>query len=218
MDYARARKNMVDSQVLTNKVTDRALVEAMSLLPRERFVPATARDVAYVDEDLPIGGSRYLTEPMVLARLIQLAGVKPTDKVLDVAAATGYSSLLLARLAHSVVALEADAALAEAARPLLAEFGAGRVIQVQGSPTAGAPANAPFDVILMNGAVAGEPRTLLGQLAEGGRLVAVVRKTSAGIGRATLFTRGGDVFSRRDAFDAATPLLPGFIPEESFVF
>src|SRR5258706_11513861 len=106
MDYATARLNMVESQVRTNKVTAPAVVAALLAVPRERFVPEKLRGVAYVDKDLPVGGARYLLEPMVLARLLQLAQIKPTDRVLDVGAATGYSSAVLAPLARSVVALE----------------------------------------------------------------------------------------------------------------
>lgn len=217
MDYERARRNMVDSQILTNKVIDRGLVDALLELPRERFVPEAARGIAYIDEDIPVSASRYLMEPMVLARLLQLAEIRSTDKVLDVGAATGYSSAVIARLAHSVVALESDAALAAQARPLVAEFGMGRIVEVQGALNSGAPANAPFDVIFVNGSVAGQPNHLIDQLADGGRLVAVVRQ-DAGTGRATLFTKVGGAVSRREAFDASTPLLPGFVPEQSFVF
>ena len=217
MDYAAARQNMVESQVRTNKVTDARLVDALLKVPRERFVPEKLRGVAYVDEDLPLGGARYLLEPMVLARLLQTAQIKPTDRILDVAPGTGYSSAVLAPLARSVVALEQDARLAEQARSTLDALMLSNVTVVTGDHAAGVAKSAPYDVILLNGAVAGLPPALKAQLADGGRLVAVI-KAERGLGQATLFTRVGEAVSSRVIFDAGTPLLPGFIPQESFVF
>ena len=105
-DYSAARYNMVEGQVRPNKVTDQALVEAMSRIPRELFVPKASRGIAYVDEDIPVAKGRYLIEPMVIARLLQEARIRPTDIVLDVGACTGYGSALLSRMAATVVALE----------------------------------------------------------------------------------------------------------------
>ena len=217
MDYATARLNMVESQVRTNKVTDSKVVDALLTVPRERFVPEKLRGVAYVDEDLPVGGARYLLEPMVLARLLQEARIKPTDRVLDVGAATGYSTAVIARLAQSVVALESEPRLADEARRNLHELMVQNASVVTGDLAAGNPKSAPYDVILVNGALAGLPPALKAQLAEGGRLAAVV-KPGAGMGQASLFTRVGEVVSGRIVFDAGTPLLPGFVPQESFVF
>src|SRR5512138_1851643 len=106
MDYAIARQHMVDSQVRTNKVTDERLIEAIRVLPRERFVPERARSRAYLDDDVEIAPGRYLMEPMVTARLIQAADAKPDDMVLVVGA--GYAAALLAKLANTVVALESE--------------------------------------------------------------------------------------------------------------
>lgn len=217
MDYATARLNMVESQVRTNKVTDPKVVDALLAVPRERFVPEKLRGVAYVDKDLPLGGARSLLEPMVLARLLQAAQIKPSHRVLDVGAATGYSTAVLSRLALSVVALEEEPRLAEEARRNLHELMLNNASVVVGDLAAGHPKSAPYDVILVNGAVAGVPPAMKAQLAEGGRL-AVVIKSGAGMGQATLFTRVGDSLSGRVIFDAGTPLLPGFVPQESFVF
>jgi protein-L-isoaspartate(D-aspartate) O-methyltransferase len=217
MDYATARLNMVESQVRTNKVTDPKVVDALLAVPRERFVPEKLRGVAYVDKDLPLGGARYLLEPMVLARLLQTAQVKPSDRVLDVGPGTGYSTAVLARLALSVVALEQEPRLAEEARRMLHELMVNNASLVTGDLAGGHPKSAPYDVILVNGALAGVPPALKAQLAEGGRLAAVI-KPGAGLGQATLFTRLGDTVSGRIIFDAGTPLLPGFVPQESFVF
>jgi protein-L-isoaspartate(D-aspartate) O-methyltransferase len=217
MDYATARQNMVECQVRTNKVTSPSVIEALLAVPRERFVPEKLRGVAYIDEDLPLGGARFLLEPMILARLLQALQVKPTDRALDVAAGSGYSSAILARLARSVVALEHDADLADMARRVLAELLVSNASVIAADLAAGAPKSAPYDVILVNGAVAGLPPGLKSQLADGGRL-AVVVKQGGGVGQAMLYTRVGDVVSGRVLFDAGTHMLPGFIPQESFVF
>ncbi len=212
-----ARANMIDSQLRPNKVTDERVLGAFEAIRRELFVPEHLRPVAYIDEDLPLGGGRYLMEPMVAARLLQAAAVERTDTALVVGAGTGYEAALLAMLARAVVALEEDAELARRARSALVDHGIASVAGVEGPPAQGYRARAPYEVILFGGAVAEVPSEIIAQLAEGGRLVAVVRP-GAGIGRASLITRTGGVTARRDIFDAATPLLPGFFPKPAFVF
>src|SRR5262249_10377274 len=135
MDYAAARRNMVESQLRPNKVTDAAVLDAMATLPRERFAPEAMRSVAYVDEDIPVGRGRFLMEPMVLARLLQLASVSPGDAALVVGAATGYTAAVLARLAGRVIVLESDPQLAAHARDTLASLGIGNVVIVEGPLT-----------------------------------------------------------------------------------
>src|SRR6266700_3242878 len=122
-DYRSARLNMVESQIRPNKVTDPAVIEAMLAVPRERFVPEALRGVAYVDEDIPLGGGRYLMEPMVLGRLLQTAAIRPSDVVLDVGCGPGYASAVMARLARDVVALEEDPALMRQVAVLVTELG-----------------------------------------------------------------------------------------------
>lgn len=216
MDYVTARKNMVESQIRTNKVTSERIVAAMLDLAREEFVPAKLKGAAYLDEDLPVAPGRFLMEPMVLARLLQYAEVKPSDKVLDLGGATGYSAALVSYLAGSVVAVESDADLAAQAKPLLAKFGKAPVTLVQGDLKQGAKAHGPYDVILFAGTVAEVPAAVLEQLSEGGRLLAVLQ--SPRIGRATLITRQGNTFPQRQLFDAQVPVLPGFERQEAFVF
>jgi protein-L-isoaspartate(D-aspartate) O-methyltransferase len=217
MSYQTARTNMVESQIRTNKVTDPALIDALSSMPRELFVPAALRGIAYVDEDLDLGSGRCLMEPMVLARLLQSADLQPTDRLLDVGCATGYASAIATHLVAHVVGLESVAAHARRARELIGELKRVNAEIVEGLLAAGAPARGPFNAILLSGAVAEIPAGLTAQLAEGGRLLAVIRR-GTGLGQATLTLRVGDSFSRRVLFDAATPLLPEFAPQESFVF
>jgi protein-L-isoaspartate(D-aspartate) O-methyltransferase len=212
-----ARLNMVESQLRPNRVVDPAILEAFLDVPRENFVPEHLRKVACIDEDLPLGDGRWLMEPMVLGRLVQLASIAPGETVLEIGAATGYGTAVLARLARSVVGVESDAALARAAADNLARLGAGNAVVREGPLERGYPDRAPYDVILFEGAVAEIPSEIADQLAENGRLLAVV-KAGAGLGRATLATRLRGVLSRRVVFDAGTPLLPGFAPKPSFVF
>jgi protein-L-isoaspartate(D-aspartate) O-methyltransferase len=216
IDFAVARRMMVDGQVRTADVTDLRLLAAMGDVPRERFVPASKAELSYLDLDLPAGDSagRFLLKPMVLAKLIQLADIAATDHVLDVGCATGYSSALLAQLAGSVVALDQNHALVRAAEQALAARSNVKV--VMGPLTAGWPVAGPYDVILMQGATEIVPATLLRQLKNGGRLVCIL---GPGPQRKAMLYRNtdGDV-SGRPMFDAAAPLLPGFKQAPSFVF
>jgi protein-L-isoaspartate(D-aspartate) O-methyltransferase len=217
IDFATARRRMVDSQIRTNRVTDPDLLAVLGQIPRERFVPERLRGVAYVDEDLAVKPGRYLMEPLVLARLLQIAEVGPSDRVLDVGCATGYSTAVLGRLAGSVVAVESDPELAARATELLAELGIDNAVVVVGPLAQGHVKQAPYDVILIGGSVPRVPESISAQLAEGGRLVAVLWEGD-GVGRATLMTKTRGVLADRAVFDAATPALVGFAPEERFVF
>ena len=217
MDYAAARANRVGSQLRTNKVTNLGLLEAFETVPRELFVPADRRGVAYVDEDLAIAQGRYLMEPMVLARLLQEAAIEPGDIVLDIGCGSGYSSAILAKLAATVVAVESDQRLAEEANRRLSDQGNDNVVVVEAALDEGYPKQAPYNVILIGGSVADLPQAICDQLSDGGRLVTVVRDRP-GLGRASLMQRTGDVVSSRVLFDAATPYLPGFTREAGFAF
>jgi protein-L-isoaspartate(D-aspartate) O-methyltransferase len=215
--HETARANMIESQLRPNKLTDERLIEAFSRLRRELFVPEPLRGVAYVDEDLPLGRGRYLMEPMVAARLLQALMPERKETALVVGAGVGYEAALLASLTRSVIALEADEELARLGRAALVDHRIASVVYVEAPLAAGHRQRAPYDVILFGGAVAEIPSEVAAQLAEGGRMAAVLRP-GAGLGRATLTTRTGGVLAQRVIFDAATPLLPGFAPKPVFVF
>jgi protein-L-isoaspartate(D-aspartate) O-methyltransferase len=214
--FAVARRNMVDCQIKPNRVTDPRLLSALGAVPREVFVGRNLSGVAYLDEALPIGGGRALLTPMVLARLLQAAEIKPTDVVLHVGCGTGYAAAVASRLAATVVALESDAALAEAAAETLAAQGCDSVVIERGVLNQGCPKHAPYDVIVIEGQIDFLPDTLLDQLAEGGRLVAVLRAN--GVGEGTIWVKRHGRTGRRALFDATAPLLPGFERVPGFVF
>ncbi len=214
--FAVARRHMVESQLLPNKVSDGPVVEAMATIPRERFVPKAYRGVAYIDDDLPIGDGRYLLEPVVLARMVEAAEITKDDLVLDVGPATGYSTAVLATLANTVVGLETAPDLAAKATELLASLGVDNAAIIEGPLEQGLPDQGPFDVIILQGAVEVVPQALLDQLAPEGRLLAVV--IESGVGKASRYLRIDDRFGRRVLFDAGVPRLPGFRREREFQF
>jgi protein-L-isoaspartate(D-aspartate) O-methyltransferase len=220
MDFALARRMMVDSQLRTFDVNDLSVLAAMDSLPRERFVPAGREALAYIDQNVPVGTAegeaRLMLAPMVLGRLVQALDVAPGAKALDVACGLGYGAAILARLKAAVIALEADESLAEEARKRLASVGAEGVAVVSGPLQEGYPKGAPYDAILVNGAVDEVPRPLLEQLGDGGRLACIQGRGRAA--RATLYVRSGDAFGARPLFDAAAPLLAAFRREPGFVF
>ncbi len=217
MDFAKARRNMVECQLRTNRVVDPAIVAAMGSVPRERFLPESLAALAYIDEDLPIGNGRYLVEPRVFGRMLQEAMPGPDDAALLIGCGTGYSAAVLARLCSAVIALESDSAAAARAQTLLSNLGADNVVVVEGPLDKGWPGEAPYQLILFDGAVDEVPSAIAGQLAEDGRIVAVI-SNGTGPGRATLMQRTGGAVSRRTLFDANTPLLPEFTRSAGFVF
>lgn len=216
-DVVLQRKNMVESQVRPSDVTDRRITATMHELARERFVSHAIRPIAYMDEALPFAGGRAMLAPRVLARLVQLAAIQPTDHVLDIGCLTGYSSALLARLAKTVVALEVDTGMADLARKTLAQMAIGNVEVVAGSLVGGHSASAPYDAMVLEGVVECIPAGLFDQLAQGGRLVAIVADTT-GVNRAVLATKSASVVSRRIAFEASGAPLPGFSRPKAFEF
>jgi protein-L-isoaspartate(D-aspartate) O-methyltransferase len=215
--YDAARANMVESQIRPNRVTDERVIAAFGRIRRELFVPPALAGIAYADENLPLGGGRYLMQPMVAARLIQAAAIGRGDTVLVVGAGVGYEAALAAMLGRSVVALESDAELARLGRAGFVEHRIAAAAYVEGPLAPGHRAKSPYDVILFGGAVAEIPAEITSQLGDGGRMLAVLRPGS-GVGRATLITRTGELLARRAIFDAGTPLLAEFATKPAFVF
>ena len=217
-DFVLARRNMIDGQLRPNRVTNAQLLAAIGDLPRERFLPAGLRSVAYADDDVPLGNGRFLMEPMVLARLIQTLQPLPGDKALVVASGAGYGAALLARLVKTVVAVESDASLAGSAEQTIGNLGITNVQTVVGKMEEGWAAQASYDVILIEGAVQKVPEAILEQLAEGGRLGTVIAAPTGMLGVAQLVVKEGGVTSGRPLFDAGTPPLPGFAAPPRFTF
>ena len=216
MDFAAARKNMIECQLRTNGIVDEAVLGAMSAVPRERFVPEELQAAAYIDEDLDLGNGRTLMEPLVLAGLLQELGIAPGEVALDIGSGAGYATAVLARLAATVFAQENVATLAATASSLAAELGLDNVIPVDCALFSGCAEHAPYNVILIEGMVDHIPDAVADQLADGGRLAAVVRDDC--VGRATLLRRDAGHVSRRVLFDAAVPALPEYREPRRFVF
>jgi len=217
MDYAAARHAMVESQIRTNRVVDPAIIAALDEVPREMFVPAQLRSVAYVDEAVPLGHGRSLMEPLAFASLLQACDIRPTDVVLDVGCATGYSSAVLGRLAATVVAVEEEPDFAREANRLFSELPVLNACVMEARLVEGCPKQGPYDAIVIEGGVEEIPDALTNQLGEGGRLVCIILG-AGGFGKGTVLTRIGGQITRRSVFDAGTPLLPGFRRAPSFVF
>ncbi len=210
------RLRMVNSQLRTGDVVDQEVLAAFLDTPRERFVASANVPFAYLDRPTPARGAktRRLLRPLTLARMLQAAAVNAGDRALDVGSGSGYGAALLEHMGAVVVALESDRGAASAARELLAEAGAATV--VEGPLEAGAAHRGPFDVIVVEGAFRVEPDALLGQLADGGRLVGIDAVTGAP--QAALYERRHGGVSRRALFEAAADVLDGFQPAATFAF
>ena len=226
-DSRAQRQTMVDCQIRTFDVTDQPVIERFLTVPRERFLPESLRDLTYSDTGLTIpaspagGGERYCLPPFVLARLIQGGRVSRRDRVLDIASGFGYSSALLAGLAGEVVSLESAQPLREEMTARLGQSGFGTVRVIEGPLEEGSAADAPFDVIMVNGAVERGLEALFAQLREGGRLLAIQRLPSDPTGRAAKamrFDKNSGEISNRVLFDASGPVLAPFKKAPAFIF
>ncbi len=218
-DFSAARENMVECQLLTTGVRSEAVLEAYAKVPRELFVPDDKQGGCYVDEDIALGDGRFLMEPSVHARLVELCRVRDDDIVLDIGGTTGYSAAVLSYLATTVVALENDNKLADEATKIWRELSVCNAAAEVGDLQKGSPEHQPYSLIFLNGAAAEIPESLLDQLGPDGRLVYIRMQPGEKTGKAILIQRSGkDGFCEHELFDAASPYLPGFAPGPAFVF
>ncbi|MGR3417796.1 protein-L-isoaspartate O-methyltransferase family protein [Paracoccus sp. (in: a-proteobacteria)] len=213
-DFAARRTMMVDTQVRPNDVTKFPVIEAMLAVPREEFVPAGRRAVAYSGENLDIGRGRVLLEPRTLAKMVDALDIQPDDLILDLGCGYGYSAAVMARMAEAVVAIEDDADMAAEAERRLADADVFNVAVLEGPLSEGAARQGPYDAILIEGAVQQVPAAIEDQLKEGGRIAALFDEGRLGVVR--IGHRLNDRVNWRYAFNAHAPLLPGFTRERRF--
>jgi protein-L-isoaspartate(D-aspartate) O-methyltransferase len=209
-DFAAARQAMVDSQLRPQGVNDPSIIAAMSLIPREKFVPEEQRPLAYVDRAIPLGEGRAIPAPAVTGLLLTALAPLAGETALVIGAGTGYAAAILAEMGIEAVALESSATLAAAAKKL-------RVSIVEGPLDDGYMRSAPYDFILIDGAVQFIPDTLIGQLKDGGRLGGALID-EGGITRLFIGRTAGGGFGFHSIADSATPALPGFERPQAFTF
>lgn len=213
-DYALRRTMMVDTQVRPSDVTKFPIINAMLSVPREAFVPDHLREAAYIGDNVDLGGGRVVLEPRTLAKMLDALDIQPDELVLDIGSALGYSAAVIAHMAEAVVAVEENADFAGEALSLLAEHGADNVAVHEGPLALGAAEHGPFDVIVIEGAVAHLPQALSDQLKDGGRMAALFMEGSLGAVRIGYKIDGHMTW--RFAFNAGAPVLPGFERHSAF--
>lgn len=216
MDFARARHTMVESQVRTADVTDNRILGVMRSLPRERFAPAHKRALAYGDLELEVAPGRVLMKPRDLAKLIQNLAPNPGERGLEISGATGYGAAVLAACCAEVTTVDPDPNLSFAARAALESAGVTNVKTVSTAPRDGWSDNAPYDIIMLNGASEIVADAWFAQLAPGGRLGVIMREGPSGAAR--IYTKSGDAMAYRTAFDAFPPVAPGLERAKQFSF
>lgn len=182
--YDTARKNMILGQLVPQQITNQRVLDAMADVPRERFLSERKRTLAYADEAICLKGRRFMCEPLILARLLQAANVQSTDFVLNLQCATGYTSLLLSRLAQAVVAVEDDSEMNAIAQDILIEMKTDNVGLFSAPAKDGFSAQAPYDLIFIDGIVPFVPENLFAQMADSARMICVVAEPPSLIGRA----------------------------------
>ncbi|MGF1561727.1 MAG: protein-L-isoaspartate O-methyltransferase [Geminicoccaceae bacterium] len=215
METAKARINMVQNQLRPNRIDDPAVLEAMGEIPREAFLPKTMASVAYIDEDLPIAGGGNLIEPLAFARMVQAAELKPSDTVLVVGCTTGYCAAVINRLAQAVIDLEPASVEIESVNAVYDRLGIDSIVVIPSEDLSqGLADQAPFDAIFVCGEIAAPSPAWIEQLAEGGRLCAVVANSR--VGRVTVFRKSGGHVGSSIIADAAIPPLP--LPEKAPAF
>ncbi|MCC6597492.1 MAG: protein-L-isoaspartate O-methyltransferase [Alphaproteobacteria bacterium] len=219
MDFQKARRNMVDCQIHTAGVILPGLLQSFETVPREKFAPRHAQATACRDQDLPLGEGRFLLEPMVQAQMIQALEPQIDHVVLDIGGATGYAAAILSSLVSTVVAVEENETMLDHGIRTWRDLGYFNIVGLKGWLREGNPEHAPYNAILLNGAVESVPRNILSQLVVGGRLLTIIRKSGEVMGEVTMFTNTGDGhFPSIRLFSAGAQYLPGFAPEPVFHF
>ena len=213
-DFATRRTMMVDTQVRPSDVTKYPIIDAMLSVPRENFVPTGLRETAYMGENIDLDGGRVVLEPRTLAKMLDALDIGPDELVLDVACGYGYSSAVIARMAQAVVALEEDESMVGEAQEALMDAGADNVVVHEGRLTEGAQEHGPYDVLVVQGAVAQLPDALISQLKDGGRAAALFMDGALGEVRVGYKMDGRMTW--RAAFNAGAPILPGFEKHHKF--
>nr|WP_321457113.1 protein-L-isoaspartate O-methyltransferase [uncultured Cohaesibacter sp.] len=216
VEYSQARLTMVNNQIRTTDVTSYSVLQAFLEVPREKFVPEEQGALAYSDADITISASRTMTQPSPLAKMLQLADIKPEDLVLIIASGSGYSAALASRLSNTVVAVETDETLALAAEASISDLGFDNVAVISADVTKGVPSEGPFDVIFIDGCVEEVPQNLLEQLKNGGVLVTAIGYDQ--MAEAVRIVRNNDHFSSIPAFDINAPVLSEFQKAPAFQF
>lgn len=212
---ALARTNMVNGQIIPNVPPNQPLYDAMLTIPRHAFLPSHLQGVAYIDQDIVLNSRRHLMSPMLFSQLVHAAAITPSDVILDLGCGTGYSTAILACIGKKIIALESDADLASKANHNLHTLGIKNSIIISGELAEGHPEAAPYDVIFINGAVQNIPATLFNQLADNGRLVAIMYQTnsqhsilSTVFGEIILFQKNKDLISKKHILPTASfPLV-----------
>lgn len=207
-EFASRRVMMVDTQVRPSDVTKFPIIDAMLTVPREVYVPRTQREVAYVGENLAIGGGRMMLEARTMAKLLEALDIQPDEMVLDLGCGLGYSAAVIARLAGTVIAVEEDEALATDAQRILSEEGVDNALVIAGPLVNGAAKHAPYDVIVLQGGVEILPPAITDALRDGGRIGAIFMEGA--LGTAMLGRKTNGSISWRAVFNAAAPVLDGF--------
>ncbi len=214
LDFQTRRTMMVDTQIRPSDVTKFPIISAMLSVPREAFVPEAMREAAYVGENVDLGAGRVVLEPRTFAKMLDVLDVQGDELVLDIGSAYGYSAAVIAHMAEAVVAVEENEEIAEEAQGILSENGADNVVLHQGALVEGAAELGPFDVMIVQGAVAHMPEALLAQLKDGGRVVCLFAEGALGVVRVG-YKIDGEI-TWRFAFNAGAPVLPGFHKHDAF--
>lgn len=213
-DFATRRTIMVDTQVRPNDVTKFPVIDAMLAVPREDFVPNEMREAAYVGENIDLGQRRVVLEPRTLAKMLDALDIQPDELVMDIGSGLGYSAAVISRVAQAVVAVEENEAMATEAQAALSAAEADNVIVHAGPLAEGAAQHGPYDVVVLQGAVAQLPAAIADQIKEGGRILCLFDEGRLGVARIGYKVDGA--LNWRHAFNAGAPVLPGFERHAAF--